>query len=158
MYIAIFSILFFVFVLFIFVPLGIGTIYGVVTGLSERNRIMNWKDNTAPISSEIVDDLCEKFELSSEVPVCKSNSIVYGPEFYPYIIKSFCPDRDKCLSLVEVEEKIGKYKFSEDAQDALMPDESNRYWFDFQSDHMYPLIISFYHDGTINQIQYDFGD
>lgn len=157
-YLVIFTIVLLVFASFMFVSLGIGTIYGVVTGLSERSKIINWKDNTTPISPEIVDDLCDKFEISSDEPVCKPNTIVYGPDFYPYIIKSFCPEKDRCVSLAEVEEKIGKYKYSEDAQDALMPNESNRYWYDFQSDHRYPLIISFNKDGTIEQIQYNFGD
>ena len=157
-YFVLLIILFLIFALFLFVPLGIGTIYGVVTGLSERNAKMNWRENTAPISPEIASDLCEKFEINSDDQICKPNAIVYGPDFYPYIINSFCPEKDRCVSLAEVEEKIGKYKYSEDAQDALMPNESNRYWYDFQSDHMYPLIISFFKDGTIEEIQYQFGN
>jgi hypothetical protein len=145
-------------VVLVIAPLGVGMIYGIVTGLSERSEVLNWKNHTKPIDSAIAVDLCVKFNISSEESICKQGAIVYGPEFYPFIIKSFCPEKDKCVSITEVNEKIGEYKYSEDAQDSLMPDESNRYWYDFQSDHMYPLIITYYKNGTIEQIQYDFGN
>lgn len=144
--------------LLIFVPLGAGAVYGIITGLSEGVQAINWRDYTKPISQETADDLCAKFNIASDEPVCRPNAVVYGPEFYPYIIKAFCPEKDKCVTLAEVEEKIGKYRYSEAAQDALMPNESQRYWYDFQTDHMYPLIIRFFKDGTIKKIQYDFGD
>lgn len=139
-------------------PLGIGTVTGIITGYREGYRSKHWRDHTDPISSETAEYLCDQFNISKEDHVCKSNEIVYGPEFYPYIIDYFCPNKNECTKEKVVEEKIGIYKYSEAAQDSLMPDESNRYRYDFQTDHMYPLIITFYTNGTIERIQYDFGD
>jgi hypothetical protein len=139
-------------------PFGVGAVTGIITGYREGYRSKHWRDHTKPINSEIANDLCQKLNISKEEHVCKSNEIVYGPEFYPYIIDYFCPKKNECTNEKEVEEKIGLYKYSEDAKDGLMPGESSRNWYDFQTDHMYPLIITFYTNGTIERIQYDFGD
>lgn len=137
---------------------GLGTFTGLYTGIKERNATIHWREKTKPIDEQVITDLCTKFDISKEEHVCKPGEVVYGPEFYPYIVKHFCPSMNECLTVDDVEEMIGKYRYSEAAQNSLMPDESNRYRYDFQTDHMYPLVIAFYKDGEIKRIQYNFGN
>lgn len=141
--------------------LGIFLLYtfflGAFIGLYDFPERVNWKDKTTPIDTGTKAYLCLTFALQGE-QLCKSDHTTYGPEFYRFIASSFCPESESCVSVDEVQEKIGEFKYREDLPETLSPGVAGRYWYDFQNDHVFPLVISFNLDWTIRKIQFSFSD
>lgn len=96
---------------------------------------------TTPLDSEVIDDICEKFELSGDRR-CRPGQVVYAPDFFPVILASF----ERGMSTREdVRNKLGRYEYNCDKPIYVPSLDSTYYWcsYDLNGDKVFPIGIRY---------------
>ena len=112
--------------------------------------IAQWHERTTPLENEVAVDLCNKFTISDNDPRCQPGAVVYAPDFFQTIGKTFQPADQTWATYEEVEAKLGAYKYN---QEPLVTESDGkqyfRCWYDLRGDRVYPIVIDFYSDGRL---------
>ena len=121
---------------------------------------LTWRDYTIPLSQEIVDDLCTKFELESDDERCDHvGDAVYGPDFFDELYKRINPQMNDWTTFEEVDGKLGIYEFK---REPIIEQADGLTYFvchyDFTGDRVYPFLVFYYADGTIMRLVADVFD
>jgi hypothetical protein len=126
----------------------------------------DWKEKTRPLSNETKKDLCVKFSLTPDNPLCDLNNSIYGPDFYETITTFFQPywkedqDRTEASTYDVVTMKIGAY--NEDCSPYVTTSDGFSYFrcnYDLKGDGVYILGFSFsYPDSKVFRIYTPLGD
>jgi len=142
-----------------FLIIGSCLIYGrgIYTGfalmLDDLKDFSNWREKTSPLNGETLSDLCNKFNLPRDDGRCISGAVVYAPEFSKTIIDFFQPETGHTANFDEVEKIIGDYKFDIESLTKVSNGiEYFRVWYDFNGDHVFPIVFYFYSDGNLWKI------
>ncbi len=99
--------------LIILVAIGTGAIL-IVWKLVQLVNIYNqvksdYTRNTTPLTAEVVNDICEKFDLSTADERCQPSAVVYAPEFFSDIEAYFTALPSDLANYETVQSKLGIY-------------------------------------------------
>ena len=133
--------------------------YGILYTYLDSSQRGNWRDNTSPLDSRVVDDICSQFDISSSDWRCGPNAIVYAPDFFRTIGQYLKESDTGMLTFDDVEGKLGKYKYH--CEPTITESDGKRYFvcrYDLNGDRIYPIVIFFYDDGRIMRVIADVGD
>jgi hypothetical protein len=73
---------------------------------------ITWREKTIPLTSDVIDDLCYKFDLSPDDDRCDyTGKEIYGPDFFDVLYETFTPRDQPWATQEEVDEMIGDYKY-----------------------------------------------
>jgi hypothetical protein len=134
-------------------------IAGVVYGLSDIPDRINWKAHTSPLSQDVIDDICLKFNLSTNDTRCKAGARVYAPDFFSVIGETFQPKNGPWATYDEVQQKLGKYQFQYDPP--VTTGDGLTYFrahYDLRGDLVFPITMFFYADGRLWRLIADIGN
>ncbi len=81
---------------------------------SSAKDYLTWKDKTTPLPHEVVEDLCQKFELTETDERCQEGATIYAPEFFDVIKDAFTPLQDRVPGYDDVESKLSEYKYNQE--------------------------------------------
>jgi hypothetical protein len=139
---------------------GLIVLTGTVFFIDGFMQTVTWREHTIPLSQEVLDDLCNKFELGPEDERCDdSGGDVYGPDFYDLLYKSFTPKDQPWATFEEVNEIVGNYQYKCEPPVIFSEGESYyRCFYDFSGDKVYPFVIYYYIDGPVMRIIADVVD
>jgi len=131
----------------------------ILMGIWDISDTRNWREKTSPLDPAVISDLCTTFSIPEGDPKCKSDSVVYAPEFFGVIRRTFQPDEDDWATYDEVQEKLGKYQFRYEAP-VTTADGFTYFcvWYDLRGDRIFPIVIFFYEDGRLWRLVADVGD
>ena len=128
----------------------------VVEGLWNK---ITWRNRTEPLSDEVINDLCIVFDLLPGDDRCDhSGEEVYGPDFFDEIQKNINSKTIGWTNYDEISGKIGIYQYR---QSSVIPAQDQDYFkcsYTFSGDRVYPVIIYFYTDGKIRNVDTDIFD
>lgn len=122
---------------------------------------LTWRDHTEPLSQEVIDDLCEKFELDGTDPRCdNSGDDIFGPDFFNDLQQNISSDINNGWTTYEdMNDKFGMYEFK---REPIVKQEDGKEFFrcfyDFTGDKAYPFIVYYYTDGKIMRLIADVVD
>lgn len=125
-------------------------LYGILLVALELPHRLSWRDRTSPLSNEVLQDICQKFNLSNEDPRCKPGAKVYAPEFFQTIQRDFIHSDGEVVNYDYVQEKIGKYQY--DCGPMIKERTGAEYFscdYDLQGDRVYPIGILFDSKGNV---------
>lgn len=123
------------------------------------DELAHWREKTSPLAVEVVEDMCEKFALPEEDPRCQPGAVVYAPEFFRTIGKTFQPENRAWATFEQVEEKLGAYNYEKEPVTTLGDGTQYfRCWYDLNGDRLYPIVIDFNADGSIRRMIADVTD
>lgn len=127
-----------------------------VLGCQTKESGNNWQDETAPLSPDVVLDLCKNFYISHNDLLCNGKEDVFGPDFFP-TIKAYFQSDD--MTYKDVQRKLENY------QSRLEPtiklgngDEYFVSWYDFKGDNVTAIVFFFNGDGSIMKVKYHMGE
>jgi hypothetical protein len=126
---------------------------GAVLGYYDYENAIHWRDKTEPLDSTVIKDLCSTFVLPASDPKCKPGSIVYAPDFFEDVIKTFRTHDGIYATYDDVQKKIGKYQFK--FEPPVTESDGKTYFvarYDFQGDRVFPIVMFFYGDGRLWRI------
>jgi hypothetical protein len=135
------------------------TIAGAVIGLWDIPDKLNWRAHTSPLSQDVTDDLCLKFKLPSNDPLCQPGSRVYAPDFFNVIRATYQPKNGSWATYDEVQQKLGKYQFL--YEPPVTTGNGFTYFvahYDLKGDQVFPIVMFFYADGRLWRLIADVGD
>jgi hypothetical protein len=120
------------------------------TYMTYKNNTL--KQNTSPLSLDVAQDLCKKFEIPDSDFRCQGRD-AYALDFYPKIIKYYSTVPKNARTQRDVQEKIGKYQI---IVKKVWVKNVTYYWhlYDFTGDQTYPLLIVFNENGVITDLRY----
>jgi hypothetical protein len=126
-------------------------IYGLVIEMLTLPHRISWRDRTSPLKVEVIQDLCQKFNLSDQDPRCKTGTVVYAPEFFQPIRSDFIHSNGESVTYDYVQEKLGRYQYG---CSSMITEHSTgvEYFscsYDLQGDRVYPIGIFYYSTGHI---------
>ena len=111
---------------------------------------ITWRERTISLSQEVVNDLCNKFELEPEDERCDhSGDDVYGPDFYDLLYQTFTPKDSPWATQEEIDQIIGDYKY--ECRSPSLSADGREYiscHYDFAGDKVYRFAIWYYSDGA----------
>ncbi len=111
---------------------------------------------TSPLEAAVVQDLCQKLALSEDDPLCRPGAVVYAPDFFPAVRASFEPG---VTTYDDVQEKLGSYQYKHGSLVTLADGTAYfRCWYDFEGDHVFPVVFIFTDDGILERISATVGD
>ncbi len=151
-------------VLWIFVFAGLVVLF-LLVGLPVLNKVIAYeKENrdytlhTTPLKAEVIQDVCEKFEISDDDPRCQPRATVYAPEFYADIKTYIRGLPEKRANIEEVQRLMGKYEIDREPITKLEDGtEYFRVFYDLRGDLVYPIFIRFTGNGEIEEIMANAG-
>jgi len=111
---------------------------------------------TSPLEAAVVQDLCQKLALPEDDPLCLPGAVVYAPDFFPAVKAAFEPG---ITTYDDVQEKLGVYKYRQDP--LVIQADGVKYfrcWYDFNGDHVFPIVFSFTDENVLRQIFASAGD
>jgi hypothetical protein len=125
----------------------------IYTSLNKYNARMTQQADytkiTTALPKDVVNDLCQKFNINPNDKRCLPDSLAFGPDFFGDIKKYFkdVPQKEATAELVN--SKLGKYM--------VMCDKVNREGsyecdYDLRGDGIYPISIYFTKDGYFYRI------
>jgi hypothetical protein len=120
------------------------TVYRISSGLKTyETRVAyrnNYKLHTTPLPQTVVDDMCFKLNLKATSEHCRSDMVVYAPDFFEEIKAYFnnLPDQSKTYDAVQ--DKLGTYLVSCETPD---PDGMYVCHYDLKGDGIYPVAFFF---------------
>jgi hypothetical protein len=132
---------------------------GILVGLWDIPAKLNWKEKTTPLDPTVVGELCVTFSLPSDDKRCQPDNIVYAPEFFDVIRKTFAPRNGAWATYEEVQKKIGKYQYR--FEPPVTQADGTTYFvvgYDLAEDRVYPIGMFFHGDGRLFRIVADVGD
>lgn len=104
---------------------------------------------TTPLSRNVVEDVCSKFEIGSSDARCLPGSVAYGPDFFSDIKTYFRELPRQEATFETVQDKLGAYL-------VVCEDSDNegyyRCWYDLRGDAKYSIVIYFTKDGYIDDV------
>lgn len=99
--------------LIILVAIGTGAIliiWKLVQLVNIYNQVASdYTRNTTPLTSEVVNDICEKFDFPATDERCQPNAIVYAAEFFSDIEDYFTALPSNLANYETVQRKLGIY-------------------------------------------------
>jgi hypothetical protein len=107
---------------------------------------------TTPLDADVVRDICSSLGLGEECPQCQPGEVVYAPDLFPWIRRSF---PEGVATREEVDSKLGVYRY-----ECEEPVETNFGWrtlmlvtchYDLRGDRVYPFAFTF----TDKDVVYD---
>jgi hypothetical protein len=106
----------------------------------------DYTEITTPLSRDVINDLCSKFEISPDDPRCLADSVAYGPDFYEDIRDYFHALSPEEATKEEVQIKLGAY-----LESCESPDKDGNYvcWYDLRGDGIYHIVVFFNQYGYI---------
>lgn len=117
----------------------------------------DWKSKTSPLSREVIEDICSKFDVKKIKPACKSEKDVYAPDLFPMISDTLLSK--KKLSYDDVQLLLSQYQVDYEPPVTLRSgDVYFVSWYDLQGDGQTALVFFFNGDGSIREIKYHLGD
>jgi hypothetical protein len=125
-------------------------IAGAVIGLSDVPDKINWRAHTSPLSQQVIDDICMKFQLPPNDSRCQPGASVYAPDFFDDIRTTFAPANGSWATYDEVQQKLGKYQFT--YEPPVTTGDGHTYFvahYDLRGDQVFPIIMFFYADGRL---------
>lgn len=122
-------------------------------GLSLANRATRPKmsEVTTPLEPAVVQDLCEKLSVPENSNLCKPGAVVYAPEFFPAVYRSFTIG---VTTYGEVQARIGAYQYEREPSVAV-PSLGGTFFrclYDFRGDRVFPFGLTFTEEGTLYDI------
>lgn len=121
-------------------PYCLMALTGATLLLSDMQRSMTWKSKTSPLEVDVVQDLCQKFNLPENDHRCQANATVYARDFHLTIHDAFFSDTEKTVTYDDVESKLGEYKISCSEN---WPGSGNTEYFDCEYDLRGDRILRF---------------
>ena len=150
--------------LWILFSLGLVVVF-LLVGLPVLNKVIAYERenrdytlHTTPLKSEVIRDICEKFEISDEDPRCIPGAKVYAPEFFADIkafIRSLPQEK---ANAEEVQRLLGEYEVYREPITRL--NDGTEYFtitFDLRGDSVYPIDVWFTGNGTFKKIMANAG-
>lgn len=125
-------------------------IYGVAIEIVSLPHQLSWRNRTAPLRAEVIRDLCQKFNLSDKEFRCKTDAVVYAPEFFQTIRRDFIHSNGETVTYDYVQEKLGRYQY--ECSPMITERTGAEYFicsYDLQGDHVYPIGIFYYSNGYL---------
>ncbi|MBI9049673.1 MAG: hypothetical protein JEZ00_09655 [Anaerolineaceae bacterium] len=120
---------------------------------------LTWKEPTTPLPVEVIEDICSQFELGENDKRCKSDAIVYAPDFFEPIVDHFKMKDGKWSTYDEVQEKLDKYQVRiEPPSRRADGSEYYRVWYDLRGDGIYPIVMRFDSEDKLYKISASIGD
>ena len=97
---------------------------------------------TTPLSLETTQDLCVKLSLPKTDRRCRADTVVYAPDFYADLNRPFKYGES---TYQDVQDLFGQYQYECESRERVAADGYSRFRcsYDFQGDHMFPVIFSF---------------
>lgn len=130
----------------------------LVMGFTIASRLTKPKihEVTTPLEAIVVQNLCQKFSLPEDDPLCRPEAIVYAPDFFPAVRAAFTPG---ITTYDDVQEKLGSYQYE---RKPLVTQAGGTTYFrcryDFNGDRVFPVGFSFTEDGVLKRIFATVGD
>lgn len=111
---------------------------------------------TSPLEAAVVQDLCQKLGLSEDDPLCQTGVVVYAPDLFPAVKKSFEPG---VATYDDVQENLGDYLY---LREPLVTQADGTAYFvcryDFNGDRVFPVVFFFTDEGVLERIFATVGD
>lgn len=111
---------------------------------------------TSPLTSEVVQDICERFGVKDEKP-CTQTGTVYAPDFFPIILSSF----ERGVSTHrDVQAKLGQYEYGCEPPTYVSSLDMTyfRCSYDLNGDRVFPVGMSYDENGVLLQMTATVGD
>lgn len=151
--------------LWIFVVLGLVAFFLLVALPFIEEIIKYDKENrdytlhTTPLNSEVIQDVCEKFEISNDDPRCQPEAKVYAPEFFADIKAYIRALPKEKANVEEVQTLLGKYEVDRDPIITMRKDGTGYYriFYDLRGDLVYQITVKFTKNGEIEEIMANAG-
>lgn len=109
----------------------------------------HYSEIASPLTREVIDDICTKFELDEADTRCSQDSIAYAPDFFEDIRSYFKELPDQEANYKTAHEKLGKYL---DSCELVNREESYRCNYYLGKVHIFPIGIYFNKEGYIFRI------
>ncbi len=125
-------------------------IYRDMSSYSERvEQSYDYTKITTPLPRNIAEDICVKFEISSEDPRCSGDTVVYAPDFFSDIKIYFNKLPEESSTYDMVQDKLDAYLIQ-----CSEPDNKGYYQcrYDIRGDGIYPISIHFNKENRYYQI------
>jgi hypothetical protein len=136
-------------VILLIIPMVI-QIYTDMSNYSKRvEQSYDYTKITTPLPRNIAEDICVKFEISSEDPRCSGDTVVYAPDFFSDIKMYFNKLPEESSTYEMVQGKLGAYLIR-----CSEPDNEGYYQcrYDIRGDGIYPISIHFNKENRYYQI------
>ena len=131
---------------------------GVILMLDDHRIISTAQEKTRPLSTEVTQDLCTKFDIPADDRRCQPKAIVYAYDFFGTIKVALRTTDQRQLAFDQVQEKLGKYQYYREPLTTVSDGtQYHECWYDFQGDRVYPIAISFFSDGRVWRVFADIG-
>jgi len=86
--------------------------YLEVFGLSKYITYYGWDAvDLDPISDSIKQDLCERLNIENSNNLCKSDSVVYAPDYFPVFDEKFRSTKDHVVTIDEINQIMQPYLY-----------------------------------------------
>ncbi len=114
----------------------------------------DYKLHTTPLPKTVVEDVCLKLSIKNSSENCRSDAVIYAPEFFDEIKSHFndLPDQSKTYGAVQ--DKLGVYLIRCE-KPAL--DGNYRCTYDLRGDEIYPFFFYYDKEGFYYQIMANIG-
>lgn len=111
---------------------------------------------TTPLTSEVVQDICEQFAVK-EAELCKQTGPVYAPDFFPMILSSF---QREVSTRRDVEAKLGRYEYACEPPTYVSSLDASYYRcsYDLNGDRVFPVVMWYYENDVLWQVTATIGD
>lgn len=112
-----------------------------------RLEAEQWREYTSPLPDETIRDLCMKFRLSSNDPLCNGEKDIYSGDFFPAIKNTIMPPNGDWLNIEEVNSFLGDYI---DEECYSLPDNPNTIcYYDLRGDRVFFIWAKFDENGNL---------
>jgi hypothetical protein len=132
---------------------------GIRFAVYDIKNATHWREKTSPLSQNVIQDICQKFEIPPNDSRCKPGAIVYAPDFFGDITRDFRAKNGVYSTYGDVQKKIGSYQFK--YEPPVTENNGLTYFvarYDLRGDRVYPIVMFFYGDGRLFRIIADVGD
>lgn len=135
------------------VPLLCGIATGAIMALGDIQALGRLQLLRQPLKSEVVQDICLRFDLPSNDSRCQFDAVVYSDDFNNTISDALKTTNSRQLTFDQVEEKLGRYRYEcEPKVTQADGTQSFRCYYDLQGDKIFRIGISFFSDGRVWRI------
>jgi hypothetical protein len=115
-----------------------------------------WREQTSPLSKEVLQDLCNRFSMAANDTRCADTAIVYADEFFPLIKEKF----PKAQSTYDEVNRLLK-PYETKRQPLFTQAEGKNYLtvtYDFTGDRINEVIFMFTESGQVFDVIFRYGD
>ena len=118
----------------------------------EQSHKDDWRETTTPLNTEILIDICVRFDITEHDHLCNSSNPIYAPDLFPHI-SEYIETRNSNYN--EVQLLLGNYQSDLEPKVLLgNGEEYFRSWYDLNGDGKTALVIFFHGDGQFMRIHY----